>query len=1206
MENLFGLSMDRLMVAMLAVFLVIMAVVVFMALRSRVMLRLGLRNIPRRRSQTVLIIIGSMLSAVLIASAFTIGDTISFSIREDSLEGLGAIDEVLTSTGDSDSFGVGTPAYIPRQRFDQLKLDLEGFDAIDGLVPYVGETVASFNPRTSLTEGNTRITGIDADLLQGFHDFVSVDGATVTIGQLDDGAVFINDEAADELDARAGDTVRVFIQGREVDYRVEAVIARGGMAGFDATVIMPLARIQQLLDRPGQINFVAVSNRGDSRAGVELSDEVTRRLRVLLADPEVAEALRILLSQENIPDLLRERASELSGAMATDLNTLAGELQRTAASDELIALLADEDVADQVVDTLGRAGLSDAESRADNLLFNELAQVRVFEFKKFFLDIADDVASGATTFFITIGLFSVMVGILLIFLIFVMLAAARRTEMGMARAIGAKRSHLVQMFVFEGTAYDLAASAVGTAVGLLVSLGIVAIFNHILSRVETDFSFTYHVEVRSAVVAFCAGMIIVFATASVSAYRVSRMNIAEAVRGLPEILVLRSEEPLRRRILYIPTALVQPVILLVRAVGHLSHRNFSRFWLSLGGMLLWFPILPVWWVGIAASLVRFAWPYFRRGWLTFLLGLLLLYVGIGPTNQTAPYMIGASLMIIGVGLMVRLVVLRWPSLAELFGVLTLASGAVLLVHGAARPNLIPILAGVAVAVIGVAMALPLRSSRVQRRPDLIGRLTFTFIGVIMLAFWVLPFDTTDPVTGNLEDDAEMFFVSGIAMVAAAVWTVMYNADLLLKALVVLTSGVGKLRPVLVIAVAYPMSAKFRTGLTLAMFSLVIFTLIVISLVNNAFKNVFSDTDRVTGQWDIRATVAPNSLIEDIRAAIEASPDLSIDDFDAIGGYVEGPVQVRQIGASNKIWESYSLLASDSEYLAAALYDFKILGEGYASKEEVWQALRNDPTLAVIDAAAISSGGGFNDESGSLRIEGVTVDDETMSPFQVEVMEPRTGQQFQYTVIAVLDSAVDLTGIVTSKESVDRAFPFPIPLTTYRFRTAESVDVKQTARNLEAAFVENGMEPTVLEEELADIVSFITSFYNLITGYMGLGLVVGIAALGVVSMRAVVERRQQIGVLRAIGYRRSMVQLSFLLESSFVALLGVAIGVVLGAIISYNLVSQFETELEGIKFTVPWTQIIIIVGLAYVFSLLTTILPARQAASTLPAEALRYE
>ena len=41
--------------------------------------------------------------------------------------------------------------------------------------------------------------------------------------------------------------------------------------------------------------------------------------------------------------------------------------------------------------------------------------------------------------------------------------------------------------------------------------------------------------------------------------------------------------------------------------------------------------------------------------------------------------------------------------------------------------------------------------------------------------------------------------------------------------------------------------------------------------------------------------------------------------------------------------------------------------------------------------------------------------------------------------------------------------------------------------------------------------------------MGLGLVVGVAALGVISARAVVERKQQIGILRAIGFRRRMIR-----------------------------------------------------------------------------------
>ena len=132
------------------------------------------------------------------------------------------------------------------------------------------------------------------------------------------------------------------------------------------------------------------------------------------------------------------------------------------------------------------------------------------------------------------------------------------------------------------------------------------------------------------------------------------------------------------------------------------------------------------------------------------------------------------------------------------------------------------------------------------------------------------------------------------------------------------------------------------------------------------------------------------------------------------------------------------------------------------------------------------------------------------------------------------------------------------------------------------------------------------FNSLLQGFMSLGLVVGVAALGVISTRAVVERRHEIGVLRAIGYRRSTVQLSFLLESSLVALLGVLIGVVLGLALSYNVIDFLKEDLAGLEFQVPWLTIGIIAAVAFVASLLMTFLPARQASKIYPAEALRYE
>jgi putative ABC transport system permease protein len=185
-------------------------------------------------------------------------------------------------------------------------------------------------------------------------------------------------------------------------------------------------------------------------------------------------------------------------------------------------------------------------------------------------------------------------------------------------------------------------------------------------------------------------------------------------------------------------------------------------------------------------------------------------------------------------------------------------------------------------------------------------------------------------------------------------------------------------------------------------------------------------------------------------------------------------------------------------------------------------------------------------------------------------------------------------------------PFPIPITTYLFKLSDGVDAGKTADHLESAFLENGMQAAVTKEQLKEgnRISYIIN--SLLTGFMGLGLVVGIAALGVISTRAVVERRHEIGILRAIGFRRSSVQAAFLLESSIVASLGIIIGSVLALALSYQVLNDMKDTMENLEFQMPWMELAVIAGVAWVASMLMTVIPAWQASKIYPAEALRYE
>ena len=120
----------------------------------------------------------------------------------------------------------------------------------------------------------------------------------------------------------------------------------------------------------------------------------------------------------------------------------------------------------------------------------------------------------------------------------------------------------------------------------------------------------------------------------------------------------------------------------------------------------------------------------------------------------------------------------------------------------------------------------------------------------------------------------------------------------------------------------------------------------------------------------------------------------------------------------------------------------------------------------------------------------------------------------------------------------------------------------------------------------------------------MGLIVGIAGLGVITIRSVVERRQEIGVMRAIGFRRGMILKSFVTEILFIATLGIVIGTAIGLTVAYEIFASMMAE-EDVSFSIPWMHLLTVTLITYVASLACTIVPSIKASRTSPADALRY-
>ncbi len=129
---------------------------------------------------------------------------------------------------------------------------------------------------------------------------------------------------------------------------------------------------------------------------------------------------------------------------------------------------------------------------------------------------------------------------------------------------------------------------------------------------------------------------------------------------------------------------------------------------------------------------------------------------------------------------------------------------------------------------------------------------------------------------------------------------------------------------------------------------------------------------------------------------------------------------------------------------------------------------------------------------------------------------------------------------------------------------------------------------------------------LLVGIAAISLLVG--AIGILNTMytAVLERRREIGIMKAIGARNSDVLYIFLVESGLLGLTGGIIGLLLGVGIAklIQLIAYLALGESLIQATIPIWLIIGSLTFAFLIGALSGTLPARQASLLHPVDALR--
>ena len=145
-----------------------------------------------------------------------------------------------------------------------------------------------------------------------------------------------------------------------------------------------------------------------------------------------------------------------------------------------------------------------------------------------------------------------------------------------------------------------------------------------------------------------------------------------------------------------------------------------------------------------------------------------------------------------------------------------------------------------------------------------------------------------------------------------------------------------------------------------------------------------------------------------------------------------------------------------------------------------------------------------------------------------------------------------------------------------------------------------------------LMSSVTDIVNIISyvlvAFVAISLVVSSIMIGVITYISVLERKKEIGILRAIGASRHNVSQVFSAETFIIGFCAGAmgIGITLLLLIPANSIIRSLADGVNVKAALPPVAAVVLIGLSVVLTLLGGLIPSRKAAKSDPVTALRTD
>ena len=269
--------------------------VLVLAQRQQFFLQIGIRNITRRKINTILIILGAMIGTTIITASFITGDTLDYSIKKEVYEQLGRADLAILRSTPNQRRNVNTleETIFSHDLLNAIQLHLDSQTAIESAVPVLRfsvpvEHVDPNSLETILFEPQAQIIGTPITTMCAFLEQMDncpdlqTNQAGLTVG------------LADKLDAAVGDLLAINFQGEQFLLEIGDIIDQPGLWQLSGDMRTASNLILNLED--AQRIFLT-----SQPAGLEIPDQ----LLSMLSDPDLKQAFMELQSEppENFDDL---------------------------------------------------------------------------------------------------------------------------------------------------------------------------------------------------------------------------------------------------------------------------------------------------------------------------------------------------------------------------------------------------------------------------------------------------------------------------------------------------------------------------------------------------------------------------------------------------------------------------------------------------------------------------------------------------------------------------------------------------------------------------------------------------------------------------------------------------------------------------------------------------------------------------------------